>query len=122
MKKSFYLFLAIVLSTLMMSSATSRHSALEAPVFLKVKVLDDLGNKIHGAKVQLFNNEEDYRRERNVVKTEYTEKNGKASFSGLKPKVYYMLVEKEGLNNNGGAVRTDTLKTWIINNATVIIQ
>jgi hypothetical protein len=124
MRKFFYIILMVMISSVAFSnSATNKDTNdMKGPVYLKVEVINEMGNKVHGAKVQLFNSEEDYRKEENVIRTEYTDKSGKITFKGLDQQVYYLLVEKDNMDNDGGAVKTDTLKDWRVNKVTVVIQ
>lgn len=93
------------------------------PTSLKITVLNELGNPVEGASVQLFTTDEDYRAEKNAVrKAQLTDKKGKTTFKKLEPIVYFVNVEKGDKNNDGAGVQTDTLKTGLLNKVTIIIE
>lgn len=90
---------------------------------LKITILNELGNPVEDASVQLFITDEDYRKETNAVsKAQLTNKKGKTTFKKLKSIVYFVNVEKEDKNNDGAGVQTDTLKTGLLNKVTIIIE
>ena len=93
------------------------------PTSLRVTVLDELGNRVEGASVQLFTTDTDYRTEENAVsKIQFTNKKGKTTFKKLKPMPYFVNVLKEDKNNNGAGVQTDTLKAGLVNKVTIVIE
>lgn len=93
------------------------------PTSLKITVLNELGNPVEGASVQLFTTDADYRAETNPVSDEQlTDKKGKTTFKKIKSIVYYVNVEKGDKNNDGAGVQTDTLKTGLLNKVTIIIE
>jgi len=93
------------------------------PTSLKITVLNELGNPVEGASVQLFKTDEDYRAETNAVgEAQLTNQKGKVTFKKLESIVYYVNVEKGDKNNDGAGVQTDTLKTGLLNKVTIIIE
>lgn len=90
---------------------------------LRLVILNELGNTVEGANVTLYNNDEDYRQEKNpVMETQVTDSKGRVKFSGLEPKVYYVHAEKGDRDNAGAGVQTDTLQEGRINKVNIIIE
>ncbi len=90
---------------------------------LQVTVRDDAGNLVEGAQVRLFKTEEDYTKEQNQAgQTLKTDDKGKASFDNLEPLIYYIIVEKEDMDNSDGGSKTEKLVPKRINKITVIIS
>lgn len=90
---------------------------------LRLTVIDELGNPVEGAKVTLYNNQDDYRQEQNPASdTQTSDKKGRVKFGKLEPKVYYILAEKDGRSNAGAGVQTGELQSGRINKSTVIIE
>lgn len=89
---------------------------------LHITVRDELGNIAEGATVQLFETEEDYLKEENVVAEGTTDKNGIAKFKDLKPIAYYVIVRHGDKDNSGGGERTAELQAKRINKVTIVIQ
>lgn len=89
---------------------------------LHITVRDELGNIVEGATVQLFETEDDYLKEENVVTEGTTDKNGICKFKELKPIAYYVIVRHEDRDNSGGGERTAALEAKRINKVTIVIQ
>lgn len=90
---------------------------------LRLTVINELGNPVEGARVTLYNNQEDYRQEQNpVTETQISDKKGRVRFGKLEPKVYYILAEKDGMSNAGAGVQTGELQSGRINKSTVIVE
>lgn len=89
---------------------------------LSVTVRDELGNIVEGATVQLFETEQDYTREENIVAEGITDKNGNLKLKELKAIAYYVIVRKEDKDNSGGGERTAKLEAKRINKVTIVIQ
>jgi len=89
---------------------------------LNITVRNDLGNTVEGATVRLFENESDYTKEENVAAEGTTENKGVVKFKDLKAIAYYVLVEKDDLNNFGGGEQTGKLEAKRINKVTIVIQ
>jgi hypothetical protein len=85
-------------------------------------VRDDLGNTVEGASVQLFETEDDYNKEENVVAQAVTDSKGKVSIKDLKAISYFVIVRKGEKDNSGGGERTAKLEENKINRVTIIIQ
>ncbi|MDN5211473.1 carboxypeptidase-like regulatory domain-containing protein [Fulvivirgaceae bacterium BMA12] len=93
------------------------------PTSLRITVLNELGNVEPGAKVTLYGNSEDYKKEANpVAEGKITDKKGRVTFKGLEPKVYFVNAEKDEKNNYGAGVQTDTLEEGRINKVNIIIE
>lgn len=89
---------------------------------LHITVRDDLGNIVEGATVQLFETEDDYNKEENVVAEGATDKYGIVKFKDLKAISYYVIVRKDDKDNSGGGERTAELEAKRINKVTIVIQ
>jgi len=90
---------------------------------LQVTVRDDVGNLVEGASIRLFASEEDYNKEQNQVgRTLQTDDKGRASFDTLEPKIYYIIVEKEDMDNSEGGTKTEALAPKRINKITIVIS
>jgi uncharacterized protein (DUF2141 family) len=89
---------------------------------LTLTVRDDLGNTVSGAEVQLFETEEDYLKEKNVVFSEVSDSKGVVKFKKLKPISYFVIVRKDDKDNGGGGERIGALEEGKFNKATVVIQ
>lgn len=90
---------------------------------LKITVLNTTGNPVEGAEVQLFSTLEDFESESNpVTEMILTDKKGIANFKGLETKSYFVIAQKDGLNNFGMGNQTDTLSTSKINKVNIIID
>jgi hypothetical protein len=89
---------------------------------LSITVRDDVGNTVANASVQLFEKEEDYTLEQNVVAEGVTDDKGYLKLKELKAISYYVIVRKDDMDNAGGGERTGKLEEKRINKVTIIIQ
>ena len=89
---------------------------------LSVTVRDEVGNTVEGAKVRLFENEEDYKSEQHVAMEGSTDAKGVVKFKELKAIAYFVIVSKGDLDNSGGGERTTKLEEKKVNKVTIIIQ
>lgn len=89
---------------------------------LHITVRDELGNIVEGATVQLFETEDDYIKEENVVTEATTDKYGIAKLKNLKATSYFVIVRKDDKDNSGGGERTAVLEAKRINKVTIVIQ
>ncbi len=89
---------------------------------LHITVRDELGNIAEGATVQLFETEDDYLKEVNVVAEATTDKYGIAKLKDLKAIAYYVIVRKDDKDNSGGGEKTAELEAKRINKVTIVIQ
>lgn len=89
---------------------------------LNITVRDDVGNTVEGAKVQLFEKEEDYTKESNVAAEGVTDKKGYVRIKDLKPMSYYVIVRKDDKDNAGGGEQTGKLEAKKMNKVTIVIQ
>ena len=87
-----------------------------------VTVLDEVGNPVEGAKVTLYETEEDYTKEVNPAAEGITEIKGVIRIKDLKPISYYVIVRKGDKDNSGGGEQTGKLEGNRINKVTIIIQ
>lgn len=89
---------------------------------LNVTVLDELGNPVVDAKIQLFEKEIDYKEEKNVALEGYTDKKGVMKFKDIKAMSYYVIVRKDDKDNSEGGEQTGKLESGRINKVNIIIQ
>lgn len=89
---------------------------------MQITIRNELGNTEEGATVQLFENEEDYKAEKNAVQTATTDKKGVAKFKDLKAISYFVLAKKGDKNNFGGGEQTGALEASRINKVTIVIE
>lgn len=89
---------------------------------LTVTVRNDLGNTVEGAKVRLYEKEEDYAEEVHVAAEGVTDAKGVVKFKELKAIPYFVQVEKGEQNNFGGGEQTGKLEANKINKVTIVIQ
>lgn len=89
---------------------------------LNLTVRDEVGNTVEGATVQLFETEEDYNAETNVVAEGTTDAKGILKLKDLKSMSYYVIVRKDDKDNSGGGERTGKLEEKRINKVTIVIQ
>jgi hypothetical protein len=105
---------------LLLAIATSGFQLIKTS--LNITVRNELGNTVEGATVRLFENEEDYNKEENAVAEGVTDEKGVVKFKDLKDIAYFVLVEKDDLNNFGGGEQTGKLEAKRINKVTIVIQ
>jgi hypothetical protein len=123
MKKLIYPSILMITMAIIISSWTYVNGPNPLPTSMRITVIDYVGNVVEGAAVQLFLTEKDYRGETNQVgETQYTDKKGRATIKNLQPRVYYLYVTKDDMNNIGGGVRTDTLVEGKVNKLNVVIE
>lgn len=89
---------------------------------LTVTVRNELGNIEEGAKVMLFEREDDYKSEKNVAAEGVADKKGIVKFKDLKAISYFIIVRKDDKDNAGGGEQTSKLEANKINKITVVIQ
>jgi len=89
---------------------------------LNVTVRDETGNTVGGASVQLFEKEEDYKAETNIVAEGVTDEKGFLKMRELKPVSYFVIVRKGDKDNSDGGERTAKLEEKRMNKVTIIIQ
>ena len=115
MKKFSYLLLLFIL--------LSSFSSTVLQTKLQITVLNHLGNIVQGASVEIYANEEDYRKEENALReTRMSDEKGRVMFNKLEEKVYWLHVHKDDLNNNGAGVKTDKLTPKKVNKVNIIIE
>ena len=118
MKK--YLPLSVLIIVLC-AAFTNTESMMRA-TSLTITVLDDLGTVQKGAKVQLFETEEDYSELKNAIGPLLTDEKGKVKFKGLKAIDYYIFVEKGEKSNLFGGERIGKLAKGKFNKTNIIIS
>ena len=89
---------------------------------LSVTIRNELGNTEEGVTVQLFENEQDYKDEKNVAAEGKTDKKGIVKFKDLKAISYYVIARTEDKDNSGGGEQTGRLEENRINKVTIVIQ
>lgn len=89
---------------------------------LNVTVRDELGNTVTGAQIRLFETEEDYTAEKNVVAEGTTDEKGFYRFKDIKAAAYFVIVSKGDKDNSGGGEQIGKLEPKKINKVTIVIQ
>ena len=90
---------------------------------LQVTVITHLGNIVEGATVEIYGNEEDYRKEENhLQEPQTTDDKGRVVFNNLEENVYWLHVHKDGMNNHGAGIKTDKLIPKKVNKVNVVIE
>ncbi len=97
-------------------------SVLQQKAKLEVKVLDNLGAKVEGAKIQLYDNKDNYDKLTDPIAEGTTDDRGKYFFKDLQTQSYYIFVEKGDKNNIGNGEMTSELVPRKYNRLTVIIS
>ena len=116
MKKTVLLFALLVCLSLTASAQIFDTS-------IRITILDELGNPVEGAAVQLYRSEDDYRNETNAAtEVHYTDAKGQVKIKDLEARVYYVNAEKGDKNNIGAGVMTDKLEEKKLNKVTIIIE
>jgi uncharacterized GH25 family protein len=114
MKKLILILLPIILISFV--------SAINLNTSLKITVLDELGNIVVNAKVDLYASGNDYDNNTNAVQESlYSDKKGRVTFKNLDKKKYWINVEKGDKNNFGAGVEV-ILEPGKINKSTIIIE
>lgn len=89
---------------------------------LTLTILDELGNRVEGASVKLFENETDYMAEKNPSQEGVTDAKGVVKFKNLKAIAYFVLARKGEKDNAGGGEKTGKLEANKFNKANIVIQ
>lgn len=111
-----------ILCVMMFMVGLSAASAQLIKTQIILTVRNDLGNTVDGVSVKLFENEDDYKNEKNAVAEGVTDNKGVVKFKELKAIPYFILAKKGDLNNFGGGEETGTLESARINKVTVVIN
>ncbi len=120
MKKAYTILL---LTSIVILSGALRSEAQVFNTSIKITILNELGNPVEGAAVQLYTSEEDYRQEINpATDVYYTDKRGQIKIKDLEARIYYVNAEKGDKNNIGAGVMTDKLEEKKLNKVTIIIE
>jgi len=102
-------------------SLVSAHAQL-LNTSLTITVRDELGNTVSGVEVRLFETEEDYLKEKNVVFSGVSDSKGVVKLKKLKAISYYVIASNEDKDNRGGGERIGALEEGKFNKATIIIE
>lgn len=111
---------AIKLSALLVFVVMSGFQLMKTS--LTITVRDETGNTVAGATVQLFEKEEDYQAEKNIVLEGVTDEKGVLRFKELKPLSYFVIVRKDDKDNSDGGEKIAKLEEKRINKITIIVQ
>jgi hypothetical protein len=88
---------------------------------IAITIRDELGNTVEGAKVSLYDKEDDYNSETNALVEDTTDAKGVVKFRELTGVSYFILARKGDKDNSGGGEKT-TLEANRINKVTIVIQ
>lgn len=111
---------AIKLSVLLLFLSMSGFQLMKTSLIITVR--DETGNTVAGATVQLFEKEEDYQAEKNVVLEGVTDEKGVLRLKELKPVSYFVIVRKGDKDNSDGGEKIAKLEEKRINKITIIVQ
>jgi hypothetical protein len=89
---------------------------------MSVTIRNELGNTEDGVTVQLYETEDDYKTEKNVVAEGVTDSKGIVKFKELKAISYFILARKGDKNNINAGEQTGKLEAKRINKVTVVIE
>jgi len=115
MKTQFKISIAILLLI-----ALSAFQIIKTQIAITIR--NDVGNTEAGVKVMLYEREEDYTKEVNVVAEGETDEKGVVKFKDLKAISYYVIARKGDMDNSGGGEQTGKLEEKRINKVTIVIQ
>ena len=115
MRSSIAVFASIVVVSMLMSFQLIKTT-------LTITVRDEVDNVVQGAKVQLFEKQDDYNKEQNVAAEGVTDAKGILKLKDLKAISYFVIVRKDDKDNSGGGEQTGKLEAKKINKVTIIIQ
>jgi len=87
-----------------------------------ITVRNEVGNTEAGVKVMLFETEDDYVKETNIVAEGETDDKGVVKFKELKAASYFVIARKGDKDNSGGGEKIGTLQANRINKVTLVIQ
>ena len=112
MKNLIYLFLLVTLAFSGCDRVFENDVLSETPPELHVIVDDSDNEKVQGADVTLFGNQEDYDNKANALISKTTDQDGKAVFTKTElaePGIFFVHVEKDGITNEHTSVQTKYL-------------
>ncbi|HOX83235.1 MAG TPA: hypothetical protein PLJ60_13685 [Chryseolinea sp.] len=89
---------------------------------IAITVRNEVGNTEAGVKIMLFETEDDYVKETNVVAEGETDDKGVVKFKELKATSYFVIARKGDKDNSGGGEKIGTLQANRINKVTIVIQ
>ena len=90
---------------------------------LQITILNNLGNPVMGAQVSIYESEDDYLGDKNVIGTVMAaDKKGRVMFKDLKPIKYYIYARDGSMDNEDGNQHTEKLREGLKNKITVIIS
>lgn len=89
---------------------------------LRITVFDDLGNVRKGAKVSLYEKEEDFNNNKPTYGPLQTDEKGKAFFIGVTNGPFIIEVVDGDYSNDFGGQKTDLLEQGKINKINIIIS
>ncbi len=113
------------MATLILFSNCKKSSTDQPPpkTSLKITVSDDLGNKVSGASVAIYETLADLQDDLHRIGSSVTNVNGEVTFTDLKAIKYYWFAEK-GCKNNafGSAVTVNSITANITNTTTTVLS
>ena len=89
---------------------------------IAITIRNEVGNTEEGVKIMLFETEEDYTKEVNVVAEGETDDRGVIKFKELKATSYFVIARKGDKDNSGGGEQTGKLEANRVNKVTIVIQ
>lgn len=108
--------------TLLSLGAVQNVDAQLLPTHLKVIVLDELGNSVEEAQVNVYMSKAEYLKSENAVFSGKTNTKGAVKFKKLNPTNYFIEVVKDDKRNDGLGAETEPLSKGKTNKVNVVIE
>lgn len=108
--------------TLLSLGAVQNVDAQLLPTHLKVIVLDELGNSVEEAQVNVYMSKAEYLKSENAVFSGKTNAKGTVKFKKLNPVKYFIEVSKDDKRNDGLGAETEPLSKGKTNKINVVIE
>jgi hypothetical protein len=112
MKNIIYYFSILIFITVSCDRVFENEVETTTPPELHVIVEDANDEKVSGATIELFGNQEDFDNKSSVIATKTTDMEGKAIFTESEldePGIYYVHAEKDGATNAASSTSTPYL-------------
>ena len=120
--KKFTIVFFVILSVMAGCGKTDNTTPAVTQTNFSITVTDELGNKVSGATVELYQSESDLLASTNIVKTVISDANGIAKFTDLYAIRYWWNASKDCKNNlNGGVTVLNPLTIFVDNKVTTVL-
>jgi uncharacterized GH25 family protein len=113
--------LLIIVALVTFASQDSAKAQL-LPTSLKITVLDELGNPVQDAEVNIYDSKDNYLNSKQAIATMQTNEKGMVKFKKLEAQVYFIEATKDAKKNDGLGSETSPLIKGRTNKVNVVIQ